>query len=117
MLDWVFGGATPTRPSQRAVALCVGVPSSVSASELAVAGYSRQVASFSAAQSPAGSAVNSAFAVASFGPVLAQCTITGFAIFDTTASGAGNMLFGGTLSAITLLSGGTAGSVIIAAGS
>ena len=117
MLDWVLGGATPTRPSSRLVALSLGTPSSVSASEvLPNSGYLRQSALFGEAASPAGSA--SVTAAMTFGPFSSSAAIQGVVIFDTTAFTAGNQLWYGTLlTARTVLPGNTlvinAGALLI----
>lgn len=117
MLDWVLGGATPTRPSSRLVALSLGTPSSVSASEvLPNSGYARQTALFGEAASPAGSA--SVTAAMTFGPFSSSAAIQGVVIFDTTAFTAGNQLWYGTLlTARTVLPGDTlvinAGALLI----
>jgi hypothetical protein len=114
MLDWVLGGATPTRPTDRYVALSLGTPTSVSASEvLTNSGYVRQTALFGAAASPAGSASNTA--AMTFGPFSSSAAIQGVVIFDTSAFTAGNQLWYGTLlTARTVLPGDT---LVIGAGS
>lgn len=117
MLDWVLGGATPARPADRYVALSLGTPTSVSASEvLTGSGYVRQSALFGAAASPAGSASNTA--AMTFGPFSSSAAIQGLVVFDTSAFTAGNQLWYGTLlTARTVLPGDTlvigAGSLII----
>ena len=59
LIDWLMGGATPTRPSARYVALHTADPGEDgSAGELSGSGYARQLAGFSAASG--GSASNSA---------------------------------------------------------
>jgi hypothetical protein len=96
MLDWVFGGATPTQPAVRYGAFSLGTPTSVSGSEVTGdAGYARQSIGFAAAASPVGSASNTAFVT--FGPFSSSNTIQGFMLYDSSATGAGNMLTYGTL--------------------
>lgn len=113
MLDWVLGGATPTRPTDRYVALSLGTPTSISASEvLPNSGYTRQSALFGAAASPAGSASNTA--AMTFGPFSSSAAIQGVVLFDTSAFTAGNQLWYGTLlTARTVL---PADTLVIAAG-
>jgi hypothetical protein len=101
-LDWVFGGATPTRPTQCWMGLSYGSPTSTSGSEIVtpVGTYTRATATFAAAVSPGGSAILGAvviFPVASY-----SATVSGWQIWDTQAVGAGNMLLQGLLSAATL---------------
>ena len=114
MLDWVLGGAAATQPSSRLAALSLGTPTSISASEvLPNSGYLRQTALFGAANSPAGSASNTA--AMTFGPFSSSNAIQGLVVYDTTAFTAGNMLWYGTLlTARTVLPGDT---LVVAAGS
>jgi len=107
MLDWVLGGATPTQPASRLVALSLGTPTSVSGSEVGSnSGYIRQSALFSAAASPAGSASNTA--AMTFGPFSSSNAIQGAVLYDTISINSGNMLWYGTLlTARTVLSGDT----------
>lgn len=112
MLDWVLGGATPTRPGAWSVNLSLGAPTSVSGSEIATgSGWSRQTAVFSAASSPAGSSVNSG--AMTFGPALTAAVFSGLQVWDTVATG-GNMLWYGTLATPRTL--GVGDSLVIAAG-
>lgn len=113
MLDWVLGGATPTQPSSRLLALSIGQPSSVTGSEvLPNSGYLRQTALFGAAASPAGSASNTA--AMTFGPFSSSNAIVGAFVVDTSAFTAGNMLwYGSLLTARTVLPG---DSLVVAAG-
>lgn len=113
MLDWVLGGATPTRPASRLIALSIGTPTSVSGSEVNTAsGYARATALFGPAASPAGSASNTASAV--FGPFSGSMAIQGLLIYDTVSVNSGSIWWYGTLlTARTVLSGDT---MIVAAG-
>jgi hypothetical protein len=96
MLDWVLGGASPTQPTTRMIALSLGTPTSSSASEINTgSGYTRQTCSFGAANSPAGSASNNT--AMTFGPFSSSCTIQGVAVFDTLSVSSGTMWFFGTL--------------------
>jgi hypothetical protein len=96
-LDWMLGGASATQPANRFVALSLGTPTSVSGSEvLPNSGYLRQTGLFGAANSPAGSASNTA--AMTFGPFSSSNAIQGVVIYDTSAFTAGNMLWYGTLS-------------------
>jgi hypothetical protein len=96
LLDWHLGGATPTRPSTRAVGLSLGTPSSVSASEMATGeGVTRQTVVYSAAVAAGQSAVNSnAF---TFGPFSSARTVVGLQVWDHATTGNGTMWWYGTL--------------------
>jgi len=115
MLDWVLGGATPTRPASRLVALSLGTPNSVSGSEVGTnSGYARQTALFGAAvsNSPDGSASNTA--AMTFGPFSSSNAIQGITIYDTISILSGSLYFYGTLqTARTVLPGDT---LVVAAG-
>ena len=114
MLDWVMGGATPTRPESRLAALTFGVPTSVSAlGEIqAASGYVRATTLFGAAASPAGSASNTASFT--FGPFSSSQSILGMLIYDTISINSGNIWWYGTLlTARTVLPGDT---LVVAAG-
>ena len=114
MLDWVLGGATPTRPAAWAVGLSLGVPSSTSGSEITTgSGYARQTVGFGAAASPAGSATNTV--AMTFGPFSGAASITGIQIWDTVLSlNSGNMLWYGTLTTPRTV--GVGDSLVIASG-
>ncbi len=113
MLDWVLGGATPTRPSSRLIALSYGTPSSVSGSEHSSnLGYLRQTGLFGAAASPAGSASNTA--AMTFGPFSSSNAIQGLLVYDTISINSGSIWWYGTLlTARTVLPGDT---LVVAAG-
>ncbi len=115
LLDWSLGGtgAAVTQPASRLAALASGIPTSVSASELSpLSAYTRQTALFTAANSPAGSASNTA--AMTFGPFSSIGTVQGLVIFDTSAFTAGNMLwYGSLLTARTVLVG---DQIVVAAG-
>lgn len=112
-LDWCFGGAAATQPTNRWVGLSDGTPTSVAASELATAsGYTRQTVLFGAAASPAGSASNTA--AMTFGPFVSAGPVVGLQIWDGSPVNSSNMLWYGTLlTARTVASGDT---LIIGAG-
>lgn len=117
LLDYVCGGATVVSPATRAVGLSIGVPSSVSGSEIGTgSGITRQLATFAAAASPAGSVSNSN--AMTFGPVSSGVTISGMQIWDTSAATIGNMLWYGTLTTARTLNAGdslvyNAGALVI----
>jgi|SRR5215831_11164122 len=113
-LDWMLGGAAATQPATRAMGLSLGVPTSVSMSEMTTGvGYTRQSAVFGAAASPAGSASNNA--AMTFGPFNTLNTIVGMGIWDTILTlNSGNALWYGTLTASRIVSSGD--SLVIAAG-
>jgi hypothetical protein len=101
MLDWVLGGATPTRPTTWWVGLSLGAPTSVSNSEIGAGfNYTRQGAAtvFGAAATPAGlgSATNSL--ACTFGTFASSATISGLFVADASTSG--NILWFGTLAAV-----------------
>lgn len=110
-LDWELGGSTPTRPSQRYLALGTAAGES-SFTELSQSGYARQAVTFAAAA--AGQAANSN--QLSFGPAGEDWPqATHCAVFD--AASGGNMWRSNTLDAPrTVANGGTltfeAGSII-----
>ncbi len=96
MLDWVLGGATPTQPASRYIALSLGTPTSVTGSEVQqTSGYLRQTGLFGAAASPAGSASNTA--AMTFGPFSSSAAIQGVMVWNTASINSGSMLWYGTL--------------------
>lgn len=110
MLDWILGGATPTRPTDRFAALVYGTPNftgqGLGTEYSSNQGYSRATALFSAAASPAGSA--SITAGMTFGPFSSSSAIQGLLITDTLSIFSGNVLWYGTLlTARTVLPGDT----------
>jgi len=97
VLDWLMGGATPTRPSARYVALYTAAPSdSGGGTEVSGSGYSRQAATFDAASSPGGTTSNSA-AVSFTSSGGSWGTITHMGIFDASISG--NLIWHGAMTA------------------
>lgn len=113
MLDWVLGGAAPTRPTTWTIGLSVGTPTSVSASEIATgSGYTRQTVAFNAAASPAGSGSNAG--AMTFGPFSSGCTVQALHVWDTSAATVGNMLWYGLLATARTL--GAGDSLVINAG-
>lgn len=106
MLDWLCGGAAVTRPTTRALGLSLGTPSSISASEMSVAGYSRQIVTFAAAASPGGSLTNVSAVAFTFSA--SAGTVRGVQLWDTRlASGSGHMLYYGQVSPTICSSGDT----------
>jgi hypothetical protein len=97
LMDWLMGGASPTRPTTRYVAMHTGDPSETGGSNEVGAGvgYARQAMTFAASSSGASSnASNITFGPASgagFG------TVTHISIWD--ASSGGNCLWKGALGA------------------
>jgi uncharacterized protein RhaS with RHS repeats len=95
MLDWVLGGATPTRPTTRYVSLhTTATTDAGGGTEVVGNGYSRQTVTFNAASTPGGTADNAGGVsfTASGGN---WGTITHMAIWDASTSG--NMLWHGAL--------------------
>ena len=112
-LDWALNGATPSRPGAVWAGLAAGTPTSVSGSEIGtLTGYSRVTALFGAANSPAGSASNTA--AMTFGPFSSTGSILGLQIWDGSPVASSDMLWYGTLqTARTILVG---DSLVVAAG-
>lgn len=95
-LDWSLGGKAATTMSTRAVGLSLGVPSSVSASEMATGeGVTRQTVVYSSAVAAGQSAGNSN--VFSFGPFSSARTVSGLQVWDHGTTGNGTMWWYGTL--------------------
>lgn len=109
LLDWVMGGASPTRPTAWGVGLSLGSPTSVSGSEITTgSGYARQTANtFAAADTPTSSGTATNTTNMTFGPFSSACSISGIQIWDTVLSlNSGNMLWYGLLTtARTLIAG------------
>ncbi len=93
VLDWVLGGANPTRPAARFISLATGAPTSVSGSDGAM---SRVTCLFGAAASPAGSASNTAVMTVI---ATAAATVSNWVMYDATT--ASTYLMYGTLAAGT----------------
>ncbi len=98
ILDWVLGGANPTRPAAQFIGLATGSPTSVSDSH---APMSRVTCLFGAAASPAGTVSNTAVMT-----IIATLAATPNNWFMYDATNAGNMLMYGSLNAQTTLSAG-----------
>lgn len=112
-LDWMLGGASATQPANRWAGLAVGTPTSTGGSEMGtLTGYSRLTALFGAANSPAGSASNTA--AMTFGPFSSNGSAQGIQLWDGSPVASSNMLWYGTfLTARTFIPGDT---LIVAAG-
>jgi hypothetical protein len=96
LLNYSLNTGSVTRPTNWAVGLSQGAPSSISGSEVGTgSGWTRQTCPFPAAASPIGSCSNSA--AMTFGTGLTAATFSGLQIWDTMAPTAGNMLYYGTL--------------------
>jgi hypothetical protein len=110
LMDWLMGGATPTRPSARYVALHTGAPGETGASNEVGAGvgYARQAATFTAASG--GACENTA--TITFGPASGAGfgTVTHVSIWDAVSSG--NCLWQGALSASQAVAAGVAYSIV-----
>jgi hypothetical protein len=117
MLDFSLNVAAVSRPVAWAMGLSLGVPSSISGSEIATgSGMTRQTLLMAAAASPAGSASNTN--ALTFGPIASPATISGLQVWDTAAAAGGNMLWYGTLTTARALNAGDSlvfspGSLII----
>jgi hypothetical protein len=110
LLDWSFGGATPTRPTQWWMNLSLGSPTNVTASEMSTgSGITRQTlampaASTAAATNSSGTVMNTANAT--FGPLSgASNSFSGIIIFGATSnsesvSGAGTQWWQGLLATV-----------------
>lgn len=116
MLNWSLGGVAPTRPTTWGAALSLGVPTSVSMSEVGTAsGYTPQTLQMqSSASTPAGSATMTNTVAMTFGPFSTAQSISGIIIKDTLGT-AGNMLYYGTLTSARNVSAGD--SLVIPIGS
>lgn len=114
MLDWVLGGATPTRPAAWGIGLSLGSPTSISGSEITTgSGYARQTGIFGAAASPGGSATNGS--AATFGPFSGAASVSGVQIWDTILTlNSGNMLWYGLLATARTI--GVGDSLVMASG-
>lgn len=96
LLNFCLNTATATRPTVWGIGLSLGVPSSISGSEIGTAsGYARQTGQFGTAN--AGSLINTLGVT--FGPFSTQATISGIQVWDTvtTAANGGDLLWYGTL--------------------
>ena len=112
-LDWILGGASATQPANRWCGLAVGTPTSTGASEMGtLTGYSRLTALFGAANSPAGTASNTA--AMTFGPFSSVGSALGVQLWDGSPVASSNMLLQGTLQ--TARTFGIGDSLVIAAG-
>lgn len=107
VLDWLLGGATPTRPSARYLALHTADPGETGATgELSGNGYARQAVTFDPAASGATSNSSSHTFTASGG---SWGTVTHFSIWD--ASSSGNCLYTGALTTSRTIGDGESGTV------
>lgn len=112
-LDWMLGGASATQPANRWAGLAVGTPTSTGGSEMGtLTGYSRLTALFGAANSPAGSASNTA--AMTFGPFSSVGSAIGLQLWDGSPVASSNMLWYGTLQ--TARTFGIGDSLVVAAG-
>ncbi len=110
MLNWAMGGAAATQPTKWGVGLSLGTPTSLSGSEMSVAGYARQTCVWVAAGTPTSSATVKNSAAILF-TINSACTIKGFAVWDTVlSSNSGSLLAWGTLSASSIFASGDVAS-------
>lgn len=109
MLDWSLKTTAPATPAGCFAGVSIGIPGSAASSEVGTgSGYIRSSLGFQAAQTPAGSATASNSASATFGPMSSSQAVSGMFLADTVSSGAGSMLWYGSLAAArTPLSGDT----------
>lgn len=95
LLDWLMGGATPTRPTTRYLALFTAAPSdSGGGTEMSGGGYARQAVTCDAATSGAGTCSNSnapSFTISGVDPA----AFTHVGVFDAVSGG--NLLWHGAL--------------------
>ena len=112
LLNANLRSSTTGIPSAWGVGLSLGVPSSVSGSEITTgSGYTRVTASFAAATS--GSAINAT--AMTYGPFSGAASITGIQVWDTVQSlNSGNILWFGTLTTARTV--GVGDSLVVAAG-
>jgi hypothetical protein len=103
VLNWMFSGAAPTANTTWGVGLSQGIPTSVSASEATITGYTRQTASWAAAGTPSGSGTVVNKSAVLFTPK-AACTFIGIQLWNSTAGG--SMIAWGTLSASSVMASG-----------
>lgn len=107
VVDWLLGGATPTRPSARYLALHTADPGETGAtSELSGAGYARQAVTFGAASAGAASNTSSHSFTASGAN---WGTVTHFSIWDAATTG--NCLYSGALSVSRTINDGESATV------
>lgn len=107
VVDWLLGGATPTRPSARYLALHTADPGETGAtSELSGNGYARQAVTFGAASSGSASNTSTHTFTASGG---SWGTVTHFSIWDAVTTG--NCLYVGALSVSRTINNGESGTV------
>lgn len=111
VVDWLMGGATPTRPSARYLALHTADPGETGATgEVSTGGYARQAVTFNAASS--GAATNSS--THTFTPSGANWgSITYFSVWDAVS--AGNCLYSGALTTARTINDGESLTVAAAA--
>lgn len=111
VVDWLLGGATPTRPSARYLALHTADPGETGAtSELSGNGYARQAVTFGAAASGAATNTSTHTFTASGGNWGA---VTHFSIWDAVSGG--NELYSGALTTSRTINNGESLTVAAAA--
>jgi hypothetical protein len=101
MLDWSLKTSSIATPAAMFVGLSLGSPTTVSFSEVATgSGYTRQSMAFAAALTPAGSASASNSTACTFGTFSSSAVLSGLFLADSVSSGAGSMLWYGTVATL-----------------
>ena len=102
MLDWSLGVVTaPTRPPGCFAGLSLTAPSSIASNEVAIgSGYVRQSATMAPAVTAGGSGAATNSNAMTFGPFSSSAVINGMFVADTVSSGAGTMMWFGTLATV-----------------
>ena len=108
MLDWVCGGANPTRPASRWISFATGSPNDAGASDGPF--QSRVTCTFAAAASPTQSATNAN--AMSLATATAAATVVGWNLWNSSAGGV-RLAYGTATAAIGCKSG---DNVVIGAG-
>ena len=98
MLDWSLKVSSIATPAALFAGLSLGVPTTISFSEMATGlGYTRSTITFAAAATPAGSASASNSLAVTFGTFSSSTAISGMFLADSVSSAAGSMLWYGSL--------------------
>ncbi len=101
MLDWSLKTSTVATPPNIFIGLSLGAPTTISFSEVGTgSGYTRQSMVFPAAGTPAGSATASNSTAATFGTFSSSAVLSGIFVADSVSSGAGSMMWYGTVATL-----------------
>lgn len=107
MLDWSLAVTAATRPVGCFVGLSLAAPTSIASNEVGTnSGYSRGTMTPSAAGTAGGSGAASNVNSVNFGPFSAAATVSGIFLAESASSGAGSMMWFGTLATIRTPQGG-----------